>query len=910
MFYSSKSYSSNCGNTPQTACPDILTGFTIFRNLSKTDSSLTLSLAAATYTGSNNSFININIGETVSIVGSSTDPSSFPIIDLQSNSSFIIINDSVSTGDSTTTLKISNLKIINGKSSTQNGTVVNVNTKSTSTVVSLTTMPITDLFFYTDTPGDVMFDSCQFININVTIDSILAIENAATRFKNLTFTDNHATNSIINLDSNTDGVTWIYNSSLFNVTFTNNKLVGIGKGSSIYTNSASKILSLNNVSFDHSNTNSLIYCDSTSIYLKSIYIYDNAQQVISCSTINSCLVHSDGILGEYCSNDISSSDDKPQHGVYPLPNLFLNSSTISGLRLELENCGNTPQTACPDILTGLTVFRNGSNTSATSLILKLALGIYTGSNNSFININIGETVSIVGSSYLSGAPRAIIDLQSNSTFISINDAGSIGNSTTSISIIRLEIINGKSSTQNGTVVNVITTQPGTMVSLIILNAHVVNNNALGGYGGSVYFHTNNIRSYVTLRDCAFKKNTAKYGSVFYTDTPMFVSILFCQFMNNTSIFDSVLHLEHAHIQLLYTLFTDNHATNSIVTFNFKAQFTRISELKFYNNTLSSNSKGFISSLDRMISLEKADFQWNTGSTAIYFIYSLGSSESRDSNRLVIYDSNFFKNTGSKDGGAVYQSGGSSEIASTIFIDNQSLNSGGALFLSNYTDASLFNVTFTNNTAAIGGLGSSLYTDCGSKNLTLKRVSFESSYSNSPAINGELTPNNEPKNIKYETPSSIMNSLVWYTAIVVCVTEKDIKNKTPMILRRYLIVLDVTKNKIVTHLKVMHLVVVCPPLDHQTQQENAYDHGEEHQHLSSHTYSVRVSTYCCLYVPKSSTDEVMHLEQHEHAEHHQHHQVINVINLTKQQQEQVQHLDQQAPHIKYKKQQHSWRLRDR
>ncbi|EFA84263.1 hypothetical protein PPL_03340 [Heterostelium album PN500] len=399
------------------------------------------------------------------------------------------------------------------------------------------------------------------------------------------------------------------------------------------------------------------------------------------------------------------------------------------------DCGNTPQTACPDILTGLTIYRNGSNTSASSLILSLAAATYTGSNNSFININIGETVSIVGSS-TDPSSFATVDLQSNSSFITIGDAVPIVDSTTTLKISNLDIINGKSSTQNGTVVNVNTKSTSTVVSLSMNNVYALGSNALGGYGGSIYFHTNNISSFVRITNSLFENNNANYGSVFYTDTPGDAIINNCQFINNKVVFDSIVYSLYATTSFVNLTFTDNHATNSIITLDSNAGdiinsntpvVTLIDSLKLFNNTLSSNSKGFLSSFNNYISIDESVFQFNTGSTAIYFVSTTGS------NFLDISDSNFISNSGAKDGGAIYQSGGTSDISNTTFKENKSQNNGGALFLTNYVASTLKTVSLTNNTVIGSGSGSSIFTNSASNTLSLTSVSFTSQSNSTSSI---------------------------------------------------------------------------------------------------------------------------------------------------------------------------------
>ncbi|EFA84260.1 hypothetical protein PPL_03337 [Heterostelium album PN500] len=393
-------------------------------------------------------------------------------------------------------------------------------------------------------------------------------------------------------------------------------------------------------------------------------------------------------------------NEKPQlihQHLLPTPPTFINCKSVQiyvdSSKSYSSNCGNTPQTACPDILTGLTVFRNGSNTGASSLILSLAAATYTGSNNSFININIGETVSIVGSS-TDPSSFATVDLQSNSNFISITDAVSTGDSTTTLKISNLDIINGKSSTQNGTVVNVNTKSTST-----------VNNNA-------------------------------NYGSVFYTDTPGDAIINNCQFINNKVVFDSIVYSLYATTSFSNLTFTDNHATNSIITLDSNIgdstisntpSVTLIDSLKLFNNTLSSNSKGFLSSINNYISIDESVFQFNTGSTAIYFVSTKGS------NFLLISDSNFISNSGAKDGGAIYQSGGTSDISNTTFNENKSQNNGGALFLTNYVASTLKTVSLTNNTVIGSGSGSSIFTNSASNTLSLTSVSFTSQSNSTSSI---------------------------------------------------------------------------------------------------------------------------------------------------------------------------------
>ncbi|EFA83426.1 hypothetical protein PPL_03572 [Heterostelium album PN500] len=360
-------------------------------------------------------------------------------------------------------------------------------------------------------------------------------------------------------------------------------------------------------------------------------------------------------------------------------------------------CGSTLDLACSDILSGLAAYGNLESKS-DSLILSLVGGVYSGTNNSFINI-LNQDITITS---LNSNSLATIDLQFLNSFISIKDVSATGNTNTNLTLSNLNIINGNSST-NGTVVNISTQWTPTLLTFD--SVYVAGNLAFEGYGGVIYVQTSVANTKIVLTNSTFFNNTAYLGAVYYSETQGQLEISKSVIKNNVGVITGIVDAYQTSVSVTNSTVAYNLGRSAIFTFISNVGTVEVSNLIAYNNSLRSNwDGGFIQANENNLSVLDSDFQWNSGSAVIYF-----ETEGSGSYQLLVGTSVFNETMGSRYGGAIYVCGGSSNIYNSSFIENYSIYNGGAIYYSDTLQANATNLIFINNQVGVGN-GSSIYTN--------------------------------------------------------------------------------------------------------------------------------------------------------------------------------------------------------
>ncbi|MCL2687185.1 MAG: hypothetical protein FWE58_01455 [Methanobrevibacter sp.] len=260
-----------------------------------------------------------------------------------------------------------------------------------------------------------------------------------------------------------------------------------------------------------------------------------------------------------------------------------------------------------------------------TFILELADGVYTGPNNT--NINITNNIEILGHSQ-------------NGTIINAGSLGRVFNATGyNLTLWRLTIMNG---------------------------------NAGGGYGGAIYS-----TGILTLNYVSFINNTAARGGAVWAQNPDNSTISnnfeFCLFINNSATDPSTggggaLMLTGGYFWVSYSNFTNNTANNNGGAINKNNGTILIVSNDIFENNTAING-GAIYNTNSNLTVEETTFINNTATGSGGAIYS------NTATATIITYSNFYNNSATLQGGAIFVRHTLNSTGSN-YINNTASEGGG------------------------------------------------------------------------------------------------------------------------------------------------------------------------------------------------------------------------------------------
>lgn len=194
------------------------------------------------------------------------------------------------------------------------------------------------------------------------------------------------------------------------------------------------------------------------------------------------------------------------------------------------------------------------------------------------------------------------------------------------------------------------------------------------------------------------------------------TIINCTFINNRAFDGEMIDWIGSNGSLYDSNFLNNTANfGSNIYWN--ANYGRISNCNFSNN--SAENGGAIIWIGKEGLIEKTNFNDNHAQNggAVYWDGLLGTLKNNnfihnqaedgaavfsDVSDLSVIECLFKDNNASDSAGAIYLSGGNAEVNNSKFINNHARCDGGAIFIDNNIVLTLFNSTFTDNSADYGG----------------------------------------------------------------------------------------------------------------------------------------------------------------------------------------------------------------
>ena len=317
------------------------------------------------------------------------------------------------------------------------------------------------------------------------------------------------------------------------------------------------------------------------------------------------------------------------------------------------------------------------------------------------------------------------------------------------------------------------------------------NNLASSNGGALFVITSQLNSLLEIIDCVFlENNSTNSGGAIYLKWVGNTSLIRNNFSNNLASYcgaiDITASLVNSLIEIMNCFFRENNSTNyGGAIYMEKSGNTSIKKSSFSNNLVFINGAAihlFASLSNSLIEIIDCVFMDNNST-------SLGGAVYLKMIGNISIIRGYFSNNFAYNGGAIIsfasQSNSLLEISNCVFIENNSTNFGGAIYMENYGNNTIINSKFSNNFASYGGV---IYLISSQSNNLFEIVDCDFSENNSSNYGGTfymekfgsstLTKNNFSKNLASHGGSlylltSQSNSLL---EIIECVfIENDSKN---------------------------------------------------------------------------------------------------------------------------------------
>ena len=317
--------------------------------------------------------------------------------------------------------------------------------------------------------------------------------------------------------------------------------------------------------------------------------------------------------------------------------------------------------------------------------INLQTGTYT--INSLISINKNLTIKGNGD-----RKNVILDAEKNSGIFGM------GNNV-NVTLINITFINGRA--YGGAILN---TYANT--NLTIINCSFINNTAPSNYGGAIASTGHNLR----VENCFFMNNiatnsaTGNFSGGAIRSSGNNLTVINSTFINNTANGGGAIYDMGHNFTLIGSSFTNNTAEGRGGALYLYDRTNTTIENCYFNGNTAGNVGGAIYRIHRQnVTIINCTFENNTATNS-----SLGGGAIyNEGNYSSIINSTFTGNSGGY-GGAILNHGSDLTIKNSIFTNNSAVNSGGAIYSSNYTsytiasDFQVINCTFTGNNARYGG----------------------------------------------------------------------------------------------------------------------------------------------------------------------------------------------------------------
>jgi len=216
---------------------------------------------------------------------------------------------------------------------------------------------------------------------------------------------------------------------------------------------------------------------------------------------------------------------------------------------------------------------------------------------------------------------------------------------------------------------------------LILNNVIFTNNRDVSYGGAIYVDD----SYLTVNNCNFSENYAKYGAAISARYSA-VTIYKSEFKNKNSMEWSLIYASAgSSVEINYCNFENLKAKYATALYTINSQAI-VSQSKFVNLSASATGGAIASkSYAKVVSIQNCEFE-NVSSAknggAIYFDVNADSDSSLRGTLNV--NQTKFTNCSSEFGGAILQLGGFLNVINSNFTKNHAVYDGGAIYTSNAT----------------------------------------------------------------------------------------------------------------------------------------------------------------------------------------------------------------------------------
>ncbi|EFA76549.1 hypothetical protein PPL_10318 [Heterostelium album PN500] len=362
----------------------------------------------------------------------------------------------------------------------------------------------------------------------------------------------------------------------------------------------------------------------------------------------------------------------------------------SGIKANTMPCGDTPQNACLDIVTALSVYTNANSTDALTLLL--ASGTYSGVNNTDISlVNITLTITSANTNSI-----ATIDMKGEAGFIIIGDTVNATN--VNLTVSYLSLANGLGGVVNINVTNV-------NVNVVLDNVAATNNHNYNGgvfnvlTGGDARFSVS-----VAISNSVLNNNTAtNSGAVYYTQSYGSLTVTNSVMNNNIALSTGILYLIFSDISINNLTMSGNKANSTLFALANALDTANINSLTYTNNKLSSNGGSHIKVLDTDIVITNSVFSDNNGGSVI----QLKLSDIND-DTLTINNCSFTQNSSPTIGVLYLDNNANLNMTNSVFTNNFANGSGGSIYEKLANFARVTNTIFNNSNIGIGEFGSTVY----------------------------------------------------------------------------------------------------------------------------------------------------------------------------------------------------------
>ncbi|AXV40088.1 MAG: hypothetical protein CIT02_07050 [Methanobacterium sp. BAmetb5] len=321
--------------------------------------------------------------------------------------------------------------------------------------------------------------------------------------------------------------------------------------------------------------------------------------------------------------------------------------------------------------------KNATGTVTPNGVVNIADGLYTGTNNT--NINIVKSVNIVGQSQA----NTIIDGENTNWIFKIAETSEPG---ITVTLSKLTLTNAYSYWDDGSAIWT------NCSNLTVSKCSFINNHA--NNGGAIYNEYGNL----TVTHSNFNGNYAENngGAIYneYGNLTVTLSAFIDNFADDSC---GAIYNEGGNLTVTLSAFIDNRVID-----DGGAIYTDNGTLSIVGSTFSNNvanqdgglyGGGAIYSNNSTLTLMGSNFSNNTA-------YYNGGAIYSNNSTLTLMGSNFFNNTANQ-GGAIINYRGTANVTGSTLTNNTATDYGGAID-NEYGTTNITSIILTNNNATYGG----------------------------------------------------------------------------------------------------------------------------------------------------------------------------------------------------------------